>query len=51
MDRTDAEARIRAQISPEDRVKDADYVLDNSGDRSALEAEVTKLWAWLTAQV
>ena len=32
-DRTDAEARIRAQISREERVKEADYVLDNSGDR------------------
>ena len=36
-DRADAEARIRAQISREERVKEADYVLDNSGDRAALE--------------
>ncbi len=50
MDRADAEARIRAQISREERVKDADYVLDNSGDRSALEAEVAKLWEWLLVQ-
>jgi dephospho-CoA kinase len=48
-DRADAEARIRSQISREDRVKDADYVLDNSGDRAALEAEVSKLWDWLVA--
>src|SRR5580693_6560777 len=40
MDRTDAEARIRAQISREERADDADYVLDNSGDRGALESEV-----------
>ena len=46
-DRADAEARIRAQISREERVKDADYVLDNSGDRAALEVEVEKLWDWL----
>ena len=46
-DRADAEARIRAQISREERVKEADYVLDNSGDRAALEAEVAKLWDWL----
>ena len=39
-DRADAEARIRAQISREERVKEADYVLDNSGDRAALEVEV-----------
>ena len=46
-DRADAEARIKAQISREERVKEADYVLDNSGDREALEAEVAKLWDWL----
>jgi dephospho-CoA kinase len=48
-DRGDAEARIRAQISREERVKEADYVLDNSADRSALEREVAKLWDWLLA--
>jgi len=46
-DRADAEARIRAQISREERVKEADYVLDNSGDRAALEAAVAALWDWL----
>jgi dephospho-CoA kinase len=46
-DRADAEARIRSQISREERMNEADYVLDNSGDRLALEAEVDKLWAWL----
>jgi dephospho-CoA kinase len=46
-ERADAEARIRSQISREERVKEADYVLDNSGDRSALETEVGTLWAWL----
>ena len=48
-DRADAEARIRAQISREERAKEADYVLDNSGDRAALEREVAKLWDWLLA--
>ena len=48
-DRDDAEARIRSQISREERKKDADYVLDNSGDRAALEREVDRLWAWLAA--
>jgi len=47
-ERADAEARIRAQISREERKKEADYVLDNSGDRAALEVEVDKLWEWLT---
>jgi dephospho-CoA kinase len=46
-DRADAEARIRAQISREERCHEADYVLDNSGDRAALESEVAKLWDWL----
>jgi dephospho-CoA kinase len=46
-DRADAEARIRSQVSREERVKEADYVLDNSGDRSALDAQVDALWAWL----
>ena len=36
-----------AQISREERVKEADYVLDNSGDREALAAGVAKLWDWL----
>jgi dephospho-CoA kinase len=48
-DRADAEARIRSQISREERVKEADYVLDNSGDRAALDVEVGKLWDWLQA--
>jgi dephospho-CoA kinase len=46
-DRADAEARIKAQISREERVQEADYVLDNSRDRQSLEAEVAKLWDWL----
>jgi dephospho-CoA kinase len=47
--REDAEARIRSQVSREERKKEADYVLDNSGDRAALEREVDKLWDWLVA--
>jgi dephospho-CoA kinase len=47
MDRADAQARIRAQISREERAKEADFVLDNSGDREALEAQVARLWEWL----
>jgi dephospho-CoA kinase len=49
MDRADAEARIRAQISREERKENADYVLDNSGDRASLETGVADLWEWLTA--
>jgi dephospho-CoA kinase len=46
-DRADAEARIRSQVSREERCKEADYVVDNSGDRSMLQTEVAKLWDWL----
>jgi dephospho-CoA kinase len=46
-ERADAEARIRSQISRAERVEEADYVLDNSGDWANLEAEVAKLWEWL----
>ena len=46
-ERADAEARIRSQISREERIQEADYVLDNSGDWANLEAEVAKLWDWL----
>ena len=49
MDRADAEARIRAQISREERAEGADFVLENAGDRAALESEVARLWEWLTA--
>jgi dephospho-CoA kinase len=45
--RTDAEARIRSQISREERLEHADYVVDNSGDLVALEAAVAALWRWL----
>ncbi len=43
----DARARIAAQISREERCRLADLVLDNSGDRDRLEAEVGRAWTWL----
>jgi len=43
----DALARVAAQISREDRGRLADVVLDNHGDRVALEAEIDRVWAWL----
>jgi dephospho-CoA kinase len=48
-DRADAEARIRSQVSREERLKEADYVVDNSGDRAHLDEEVVRLWDWLVA--
>lgn len=46
----DARARIAAQMSREERRALADVVLDNSGSRAALEAEIDRAWAWLTAR-
>lgn len=43
----DARARIANQIGRERRRELADMVIDNSGDRDALEAEVDRVWAWL----
>jgi len=43
----DARARIAAQIGREERRAIADVVIDNSGDRSHLEAEVDRAWDWI----
>jgi dephospho-CoA kinase len=43
----DARARVRAQISREERRSLADLVIDNGGDRAALEGEIDRAWAWL----
>lgn len=48
-DEADARARIAAQISRDARRALADVVIDNSGDRAHLEAEVDRAWAWVTA--
>jgi dephospho-CoA kinase len=47
MERTDAEARVAAQISREERLSEADYVVDNGGDLGHLDEEVDRLWQWL----
>lgn len=44
MDRSDAQARIRAQASDEQRLAIADVVLDNSGTVAALQEQVQQLW-------
>ena len=46
-ERHDAEARAAAQATREDRLAMADFVIDNSGDLEALDAEVDRCWAWL----
>lgn len=47
MDRDDALARIAAQISREERVAVADYVVDNSSSLEDLDAQVAELWSWI----
>lgn len=44
---SDARARIAAQITREERKALADFVIENAGDRAALEAEIDRLWSWL----
>jgi len=43
----DVRKRIAAQASREERLARADFVIDNSGDRGHLEAEVDRDWAWI----
>ncbi|MBM3675226.1 MAG: dephospho-CoA kinase [Actinobacteria bacterium] len=42
--RDDAEARIAAQATDEERRAIATFVVDNSGDRATLEAQVQDIW-------
>lgn len=44
----DARARMSRQASREERLARADRVIDNSGTRGALEAQIDDLWAWMT---
>lgn len=43
----DARARVAAQVSREDRLAMADFVVDNAGPVEALAAQVDACWAWL----
>lgn len=45
----DARARINSQISREERLSNATHVVDNSGDRDALQRQIDQLWPELTA--
>ena len=40
-------ARMAAQLSRDERVALADRVIDNSGDRDALERQVDDVWEWI----
>ena len=43
----DAKSRMNNQASNEERLAIADFVIDNSGTRSSLEAEVDRCWNWI----
>lgn len=44
MDEADARRRIASQVARDDRLARATHVIDNSGDRAALERQVDELW-------
>jgi dephospho-CoA kinase len=44
----DARARIARQSSREDRLRDADFVIENSGTVDELGPKIDELWKWLT---
>jgi len=43
----DVRRRMANQVSREERLAKADFVVDNSGSESALPAEVDRLWSWI----
>jgi dephospho-CoA kinase len=43
----DARARIVRQASREDRLRDADFVIDNAGTIDDLGPQIAALWEWL----
>ena len=43
----DVRRRMANQVSREERLAKADFVVDNSGPESALPAEVDKAWTWV----
>jgi dephospho-CoA kinase len=38
---------MASQVSREDRLARADFVVDNSGPEAALAAEVDRAWKWI----
>src|SRR5205807_10391070 len=43
----DVRRRMAAQASREERLAKADFVVDNSGPREALDSEIDRLWSWI----
>ncbi|MEM7273368.1 MAG: dephospho-CoA kinase [Actinomycetota bacterium] len=48
-ERADAEARVAAQMTRDERLAIADFVIDNAGGLDELEGEVERCWSWLVA--
>ncbi len=46
----DARNRISRLANREDRLARADFVVNNSGDRAALDVEIARLWTWIEAK-
>ncbi len=44
---TDARARVSKQLPRDERLKHADFVIDNRGDLGALAARVAAAWEWI----
>jgi len=44
----DANVRVAAQATRDDRRALADFIVDNSGDEASLDTEVDRCWQWLT---
>ncbi len=44
----DAKARIASQVSREERMAKADFVIANSGSIDDLDLEVARCWQWMT---
>ena len=45
--RDDARARMAMQISREERLAHADFIVDNGGDLEALDAQIEACWEWV----
>lgn len=46
-DEADARARVASQMSREDRLAIADFVVDNAGPPEALDEQVDRCWEWI----
>jgi dephospho-CoA kinase len=51
MDETAVRRRMANQLPLEEKVKHANYVIENTGDLAALDGEVARLISWLNARV